>query len=116
MPIRVGFASFEQAKSDKVEIKVSKIGDRPCKGEVDRAELDKMVDIYASAVKEFTGGETILDSASTDANLPLSMNIPATCMGVFIGHGAHTREEYTSKSALTDGLMISIKTISELIK
>lgn len=107
---------FEEAKNDKVEVIVNKIGDRPCKGEVDTVLEKEMVDVYTAAVKEFTGKDTVDSLSSTDANIPMSLGIPATCMGVFIGKGAHTREEYTNKAALTDGVKISIRTITELTK
>lgn len=107
---------FEEAKSNEVEIIVNKIGDRPCKGEVDPLLEKEMIDAYSAAVKEFTGKEVLPELASTDANVPLSLNIPAACMGVFMGQGAHTRGEFTNKAALTDGVKISIRTVTELVK
>ncbi len=107
---------FEEAKSDEVEVIVNKIGDRPCKGEVDPLLEKEMIDAYSAAVKEFTGKEALPELASTDANVPLSLNIPAACIGVFMGEGAHTRGEFTNKAALTDGVKISIRTITELVK
>ena len=107
---------FEEAKSDEVEVIVNKIGDRPCKGEVDPALEKEMIDAYSAAVKEFTGKEALPELASTDANVPLSLNIPAACIGVFMGQGAHTRGEFTNKAALTDGVKISIRTVTELVK
>lgn len=107
---------FEAAKNEKVKVSVNKIGDRPCKGEVDPLLEKELVDVYSAAVKEFTDAEICREAASTDANVPLSQSIPAACMGVFVGQGAHTRAEFTKKSALTDGLKISIRTITELVK
>ena len=107
---------FAEARNEKVEVIVKKIGDRPCKGEVDATLEKEMVDIYTAAVKEFTGKETHDSLSSTDANIPMSLGVPATCMGVFVGAGAHTREEYTNKAALIDGVKISIRTITELTK
>ena len=107
---------FEEAKSNEVEIIVNKIGDRPCKGEVDPVLEKEMIDAYSAAVKEFTGKEALPELASTDANVPLSLNIPAACIGVFMGQGAHTRGEFTNKAALTDGVKISIRTVTELVK
>ena len=107
---------FEEAKSNEVEIIVNKIGDRPCKGEVDPVLEKEMIDAYRAAVKEFTGKEVLPELATTDANVPLSLNIPAACIGVFMGQGAHTRGEFTNKAALTDGVKISIRTITELVK
>lgn len=107
---------FKEAKTDEVDITVEKIGDRPCKGDVDPALENEMVDVYASAVKEFTGKDSSERIASTDANIPMSMGIPAVCMGTFTNFGSHTREEYTNKAALTDGLKISIRVLTELVK
>ncbi len=107
---------FEQASSDKVTVSVNRIGDRPCKGRVDPLLEKELVDVYTAAVREFTDAEICREPASTDANIPLSQNVPAACMGVFLGQGAHTRSEFTNKAALTDGLKISIRTITELVK
>ena len=105
---------FKEAKTDEVDITVEKIGDRPCKGDVDPVLEKELVDVYTSAVKEFTGKDTLHRIASTDANIPMSMGIPAVCMGAFINFGSHTREEYTNKASLTDGLKISIRVLTEL--
>lgn len=107
---------FREAKTDKADITVKKIGDRPCKGDVDPIIEREMIDVYASAVKEFTGNDTLQRIASTDANIPMSMGIPAVCMGAFINFGSHTREEYTNKASLTDGLKVSIRVLTELVK
>ena len=105
---------FKDAETDEVDITIKKIGDRPCKGDVDPVLEKELVDVYTSAVKEFTGKDTLHRIASTDANIPMSMGIPAVCMGAFINFGSHTREEYTNKASLTDGLKISIRVLTEL--
>ena len=53
-------------------------------------------------------------SSSTDCNIPLSVGIPAVCVGVFMGEGAHTREEFVEKESLKAGLEIAIRVASEL--
>ena len=107
---------FEEARADDVIVTVNKIGDRPCKGEVDPAAEKEMVEVYTAAVAEFIGTDTRDRLSSTDANIPMSLGIPAVCMGVFSNKGAHTREEYTNKAALTDGLKISLRALTELLK
>ena len=107
---------FEEARTDDVIVTVNKIGDRPCKGEVDPAAEKEMVDVYTAAVAEFIGTDTRDRLSSTDANIPMSLGIPAVCMGVFANKGTHTREEYTNKAALTDGLKISLRALTELLK
>ena len=43
-------------------------------------------------------------SGSTDCNVPLSMGIPAICVGCYEGAGAHTREEHIRIDSLLPGL------------
>jgi di/tripeptidase len=55
------------------------------------------------------GEKVITKSASTDCNIPLSMGIPAICMGVFFGGGSHTREEWIEKKSLPKGLEAALR-------
>ena len=54
--------------------------------------------------------------ASTDANIPMSLGIPAIDVGSYIGAGAHRREEYIEKASLVPGLEIIIRTALILTK
>ena len=49
--------------------------------------------------------------SSTDCNIPLSIGVPAICLGTFSGYGAHTREEWIEKESLIKGTELVIKTI-----
>jgi acetylornithine deacetylase/succinyl-diaminopimelate desuccinylase-like protein len=42
--------------------------------------------------------------ASTDANIPLSKGLPAICLGLTTGYGAHTSEEYINTRPLSLGM------------
>ena len=53
----------------------------------------------------------IRNSASTDCNIPLSMGIPAICVGCCRFSGAHTREEYVEISSLKPGLFVAYELI-----
>jgi len=48
-------------------------------------------------------------SSSTDCNIPLSLGIPALCIGVHNSGGAHTREEWLDKESLISGLEVAIR-------
>lgn len=48
--------------------------------------------------------EGVLRAASTDANVPLSMSIPAICIGLTMGHNAHRLDEYIEREPLARGL------------
>ena len=76
---------------------------------VDEKKLDELVNICAPIITEVSGYETSLRSASTDCNIPLSLGIPALCIGVYVGGGSHTREEWVEKKSLVPGVEVAIK-------
>ncbi len=45
-----------------------------------------------------------LTIGSTDANVPLSRELPAICLGISTGYGAHTVNEYIHTGPVTQGL------------
>lgn len=101
---------FDEARSEGVEVRVTLLGERPCAGNVDPDKMNELRAMAANVIKETTGEELAFHSGSTDCNIPLSLGIPALTMGVYIGAGAHTREEYLIKSSLIPGLEIGIQT------
>ena len=108
---------FDSVKSDEVTLEVTLVGDRPCKGVVDQAVEDNLVNAYRDAVKEVTGDEDIrIRSASTDANIPMSLGVAGVDAGVYVGAGAHTREEWIEKDSVVPGLEISIRYLLSLTK
>ena len=100
---------FNEARSEKVKVNVTLIGDRPCATEIDRAKMEALKEIADSVILELTGKEIKYGSSSTDCNIPLSLGIPALAIGSHLANGAHTREEYVVKSSLAPGLEVSIK-------
>ena len=107
---------FEKANTDEVAISVTQVGDRPCMGKVDTNEIERLALIYSEIISETLGTETKRRSSSTDCNIPLSLGIPAICVGVYRGGGAHTREEWIEKASLPQGLEVGIKTIMRMVK
>lgn len=101
-------AIFEQAKSNRVQVKVNKVGDRPCSN-IDDAKIEVLRRIVKPVIEDVTGEPVTFKSASTDCNIPLSLGIPAICIGVFRGKGGHTREEWVEKASLIPGMEIAIK-------
>jgi acetylornithine deacetylase/succinyl-diaminopimelate desuccinylase-like protein len=53
---------------------------------------------------EALGIQPLLNIGSTDANIPLSRGLPAICIGLTTGGGAHTPEEYINIHPLGLGL------------
>ena len=107
---------FARAKERGVDIKVSKIGERPCMGEVDLERIENMANICEKIVQEVTGMKVERESSSTDCNIPLSLGIPALCIGVYMGGEWHTRNEWVKKNSLLFGLEIGIKSVIVLSK
>ena len=56
-----------------------------------------------AAIEAYSGVKPALHAGSTDCNIPLSLGIPAVCVGMVEGAGAHTREEYVEIDSLVKG-------------
>ena len=81
----------QRATGGKVSVKIREIGCRPA------ASLEESAPIvhFLRAVDAYLGIRSHLDCASTDANIPLSLSLPAVSIGAG-GHGggAHTPQEW----------------------
>jgi acetylornithine deacetylase/succinyl-diaminopimelate desuccinylase-like protein len=88
------------AGREGVKITAEVIGERPA-GEIpaDHALVKLAMDCMAGQ-----GTSAALTTGSTDANIPLSQNIPAVVMGISTGGGAHTVEEYINLEPISRGL------------
>jgi tripeptide aminopeptidase len=53
--------------------------------------------------------DATLTIGSTDANIPLSMGIPAVVMGITTGGGAHTLHEYIDVEPVGKGMDALVK-------
>lgn len=83
-----------------VKIQAEIIGERPA-GEIPADH--PIVKLAMACVKE-QGIEAALTSGSTDANVPLSMGIPAVVMGITNGGGAHTVNEFIETGPIGKGV------------
>lgn len=97
---------MEAYRATGVEIDVKKIGDRPCSGTLDPAAYQALRDRVYRSIQSVLHREPQFRSGSTDCNIPLSMGIPAVCIGVCQGGGCHTREEWLDVGSLLDGCRI----------
>ena len=105
---------FAEAEGGEVSVSVKVIGDRPCAKGVDPAEIDRLRCVSAEVVEAVLGDAPSFRSSSTDCNIPLSLGIPAICVGVYDGGGQHTREEWVRKASLPQGLEVAIRLAREL--
>lgn len=104
-------AAIDFYRTKGIGITVTQVGDRPCMGDVDPVREQALMDRGARAVKNHYGYDVVYGSSSTDCNIPMSMGIPAICVGTVEGGKAHTREEYVEIDSLLPGL----KTAAEMI-
>ncbi len=84
-----------------VKITVEPVGNRPA-GRISR---DTPLVGWADAALRYVGGPpAIYVSGSTDANIPLSLNIPSVCIGLTESANSHRLDEYIETSSLQSGL------------
>ena len=101
-------ARVEAMRVDGLDLTVELIGERPCMGEVDPERQRALVRRCADAVERAAGERPRASAGSTDCNVPLSMGIPAVCMGAYVGGGAHTRGEWVRLDSLPLGLRAAL--------
>lgn len=101
----------ETRRAKGVDIEVELLGTRPCAENLDPAAQQALTDLCADILRTHTGQDPIIESASTDCNIPLSLGIPAVSFGACDGGGAHTREEWIEAGSLETGLRIALDTI-----
>ncbi|MDP9052870.1 MAG: M20/M25/M40 family metallo-hydrolase [Acidobacteriota bacterium] len=97
----------------KITAKVKEIGSRPA------AKLPNDAPIVARirSVDAHLGIRSRLDCASTDANIPLSMGIPAVCIGAGgQGGGAHTTAEWYRSDGRDLGLKRVLLSLALLLE
>lgn len=94
-----------------MDFTVTLVGDRPCSGDVDERLEQILSERTANGVLRHFGREARYGVGSTDCNIPLSMGIPAVCVGCADGAGAHTREEYVLIDSLKPGLRLAFDLI-----
>ena len=103
----------QRATGGRVVAKVKEIGERPA------AELDEQTPVlsFVRAVDAYLGIRSRLDCSSTDANIPLSLGIPAVSIGAGgQGGGAHTLKEWYNPEGRDLGLKRVFLTLSLLLR
>jgi len=91
----------QRATGGRVAAKVKEIGSRPAAALPD----DSLLLQYVRAVDAHLGVRSHSDCSSTDANIPLSMGVPALALGAGgSGGGAHTTQEWFSPEGRDLGL------------
>ena len=100
---------FKNAESDKVQVRVTRVGERPCSN-IDQGKVEALKEKVVPVIEDVIHKKVSFVSSSTDCNIPLSLGVAALCIGVNIHEGMHTREEWVDKESLVPGLEIAIRT------
>lgn len=102
-----------RAVGAKITAKIREIGSRPAA----RLAHDAPIVTRLRSVDAHLGIRSRLDCASTDANIPLSMGIPAVCIGAGgQGGGAHTTAEWYCADGRDLGLKRILLTLALLLQ
>lgn len=91
------------------EMTTELLGVRPGNGELDQKELETYTRMSEKIIRECSGKEANLAASSTDANIPLSMGMPANTIGTITGAKSHTREEWVDLDSLPTGMKIVLR-------
>ena len=94
---------------------VTKVGDRPCDN-ADPEKINALLNKLCPVISDTIGMQVHTKSASTDCNIPLSLGIPALCIGVYFGGGSHTRQEWVRKDSLPLGLETAIRVLHTMME
>ncbi len=106
-------AENERSPNGRVTAKLREIGSRPG----GRLSEDAPILRFVRAVDQHLGVRSHLDCASTDANIPLSMGLPAISIGAGgTGGGAHTPQEWFHPDGRELGLRRVLLTLSLLLR
>ena len=89
-----------------VEVELELIGERPASPTADPEGLSALIASGDDAIRRLTGVEPVHQQSSTDANVPLSLGIPAHTIGAVAGALLHTRDEWIDKASLEPGLAL----------
>ena len=105
-------AFFEEqiawAKTEKIaEITVNTVGIRPCADGVDQTLLAEISQNAVEISQKHSGIACVCGAGSTDCNIPMSLGVPAVCVGSYLGSGEHTREEKVEIDSIPVGLKIA---------
>ena len=82
------------------------LGKRPCAQGVPEESVEKMIGRARESIRSIIGIDPEESTASTDCNIPLSMGVPAICIGLCDGALLHTTEEWIWKDSVAKGLRL----------
>ena len=104
-------ACIAGTRRDGVHVECEAIGRRPA-GELPADHPWVQLALECLTESGLTGRAT---SGSTDANLPLSLGLPAIVLGITTGEGAHTLQEYIDIAPVDQGMQQVFRFVTRLL-
>lgn len=97
---------------ENADVQVELLGVRPCGSDkVPKDRMEELVKRQVRIIEDCTGKPVQTEQSSTDANIPLSIGIPAVTFGTVSGAGAHTYEEWIEKESMIAGQKAALTSI-----
>jgi acetylornithine deacetylase/succinyl-diaminopimelate desuccinylase-like protein len=93
-------AIIEERAGPGLQTEIEVLGERPAGS----SQLTDPLVVLAARALSWLDIEPEYSAASTDANIPLSLNIPAVCIGITHVERVHTVEEFLHVPPIGDGL------------
>lgn len=99
---------FNKERGEKVCVNITMVGERPC-ASIDTEKIEALKQLAVPEIESVIGKKVSFSSSSTDCNIPLSLGVPAICVGTNTHGGVHTREEWVNKESIPTGLEVAIR-------
>ena len=97
---------IERFVTPEVSVKVTSRGVRPASADVSDDRLRQLTEASCDVIRSVTGEEPDQSPAATDANIPLSLGVPANTIGAVRGALLHTRNEWVNAASVEEGLAV----------
>lgn len=91
------------------------LGIRPGSGPADVNALSSLTEKAVRVLQPYNKDPVSCGAGSTDANVPLSLGIPAVTYGTCVGGGSHTRGEWVDLNSIRSGIEIAVKSLLTVI-
>lgn len=101
-------AVIEGYHENGYDVEAEVIGLRPGNGEIDAEKMRALTNDTVAVIKKCYDGALDIHPGSTDANIPLSVGIPAITLGTVSGGLFHTREEWVEIKSMRSGLLAAL--------
>lgn len=107
---------LDSYQNQGADVQAEVLGIRPCgSGEVPPDRFQALVKRQSRIIEQATGKPVELIAGSTDANIPLSLGIPAITFGTVAGAGAHTYGEWIDKGSMAMGQKVALASVMSYV-